>query len=359
MEKQVLDLVEGMVKVPFEVFVWCPPGQFVKDYEKVGAKVTLKKIRLDIDPFYILSLARFMKKNQIDVIHGHELKAVVNMLIAGSIAKVKMRVSHTHTPISHWRVSRIKKFLDMLLYTAIVNIFSTHEIALTESIRAIKEEEGINPYKIQVITNGVDVKKFELSQEEKFAYKEEIHKLFNIPKDAYVIGNLSRLTVEKDHETLVKAFDKLKIDNKFLLIAGGGGLEKDIKNLVSKLGLDNQVVITGLFEESMKVKLLSTLDLVAFTSLAEGFGYILVESMLFGLPIISSDLPVLQEVGGEYISYFKVGDVDSLVGGVEMFYKDQKGAAQRALLAQNRAKSLYSIETFWGSYESLYKGNLK
>ena len=47
-------------------------------------------------------------------------------------------------------------------------------------------------------------------------------------------------------------------------------------------------------------------------SLYEGFGLPIVEAMHFNIPIIASDIPVLREIGKDYISYFNPYDPDSI-----------------------------------------------
>ena len=49
-----------------------------------------------------------------------------------------------------------------------------------------------------------------------------------------------------------------------------------------------------------------------FPSVAEGFGLPLIEAAHFGLTAIASDIPVFREIGGDAVSYFRVGDDASL-----------------------------------------------
>ena len=138
MEKHVENLVKGMIEHNHKVYVWCQKGSLAETYKSYGALVyTQKPISFDIDPFYINKLSKFLIKNEIDLVHSHELKAVVNSLIAGYFAKTKVNISHTHTPISEWKSkSTLKKILwipTYIFYSIIVNLFSNAEISLTQS----------------------------------------------------------------------------------------------------------------------------------------------------------------------------------------------------------------------------------
>jgi glycosyltransferase involved in cell wall biosynthesis len=98
------------------------------------------------------------------VLHAHELKAVVNSLIAASRARTKVRVTHTHTPISMWQVSESSKKVNILADSIFVNSLATTEIALTDISRDIKIQEGIKKSKLTVIPNGIDTERFDIPQ---------------------------------------------------------------------------------------------------------------------------------------------------------------------------------------------------
>ncbi len=112
MEQHVLDLVKGMVSNGNKVVVACKKGEIANWYADAGATVYKREIRFDIDLFYISFLINILKKENIDIVHAHELKAVANSLIAGLFAGTKVKVTHTHTPISEWQVSG---FVDTLV----------------------------------------------------------------------------------------------------------------------------------------------------------------------------------------------------------------------------------------------------
>ncbi len=72
---------------------------------------------------------------------------------------------------------------------------------------------------------------------------------------------------------------------------------------------------------------------VVFPSLTEGFGLPIVEACGRGIPVLSSDHPVLQEVGGAYCRYFSPQNPQSLISAVkqadqEPVYGQMKEALQ-------------------------------
>jgi len=362
MEVHVGDLIRGMTQKGHEVFVWCPVGEMMEIYKKDGAVGFEHKIKFDIDLVYIFNLTKFLKKNSVDIIHAHELKAVINALLAGFLAGVKVRISHTHTPISEWRINKIKNFFTVLGYGFFINLFSTFEIALTESRRKIKIKEGINKKKLTVIPNGLDTSKFILSSVQRYENEKEIKNRYKIPEQAFVFGNIGRISAEKGHEVLVRAFAKFlethifRKENFFLMLVGGGVLEEKIKLMVEELGIEKNVVITGRFDDVDKIKYLSTFDVFVFPTLAEGFGIVLMESLVMGIPTICSDLEVLKEVGGDFVDFFKVGDVEDLANKMENEF-NRTGGENKFIIegAKEFVEKNYSMETFFESYNNLYK----
>ena len=356
MEQHVLDLVNQMVLRGHEVYVWCNGGIIYDWYVRAGAKVSEKVIRNDIDITYIKDLRDFLKQENIEVLHAHELKAVANSLLAGFLAGTKVKISHQHTPFMDWQVSKSKRLIYDIFYALAVNILGTKEIALTESIKKLKLQAGIKEKKLTVIPNGVDVYKFYTADNEKQMFNREIRKKYHIDPSVKIIGNLSRTTVEKGHALLIQAFaglinDKLIDRDKYmLLICGGGELEENLWALAEELGVKDRIVITGRFDDDMKIKFYNTFDYFVFPSLAEGFGIVLIEALICGLPVLCSDLPVLQEVGKEFPLYFKTGDAGDLSDKLlDLLEKAPESVSQRKFIESN-----YSLEKFGENYHKLY-----
>jgi glycosyltransferase involved in cell wall biosynthesis len=63
-------------------------------------------------------------------------------------------------------------------------------------------------------------------------------------------------------------------------------------------------------------------DLVVLLSSYEGFGLPVLEAQGFGVPVLCSDLPVLQEVGGEGAVYVRRDDVSKVACAICRFIKE-------------------------------------
>jgi phosphatidylinositol alpha-1,6-mannosyltransferase len=79
-------------------------------------------------------------------------------------------------------------------------------------------------------------------------------------------------------------------DDVVYLIAGGGNDVPRLKRLASDLGIADRVVFTGLFPEEEKTDLYNLADVYVMPSRGEGFGFVFLEAMACGVPVIASRL---------------------------------------------------------------------
>ena len=354
-ERHVGDLIKGLSH-EFNFTVCCKYGPMVEEYRKYGGQFVELYPHFDFDLVFLLKFFRLLRLLNPVVVHAHELKAGFNATLAAYFAHVQVRIYHVHTPITQWQLPQWKKKtlfkLNIFANKVAGNIFATHVIALTAEIKKERIDcEGIKSTRIVVIPNGVDIKKFRIQSSEFRVIRNETRKKWNIKNNEFVIGNISRLTEEKGHEILLKAFTKLpKGKFPFLVIAGGGHLKSSLKALSATLGINDRVKFLGKFTDEDKVKILLGFDIFAFPTLAEGFGIVMMEAMAAKIPIIASDLPVLKEVAGGTVEYFKVGDFSDLGRSLESFEPN----SDRVDKAFERVKNRYSMERFLNSYRNLY-----
>ncbi|TSC90057.1 MAG: group 1 glycosyl transferase [Parcubacteria group bacterium Gr01-1014_2] len=92
-----------------------------------------------------------------------------------------------------------------------------------------------------------------------------------------------------------------KLPNSFLIIAGNGEYEKEIDDLMEKLGLKNYVLRVSWLNQLELKELLSVSDIFLYPSLSfkgweEQFGYSMAEASLMELPIISTRSGSIEEV---------------------------------------------------------------
>jgi len=359
MEKHILDLINSVNK-DFEVHIFCNSGEMAKEYENAFAIVRIVVPTSSIDISYMKKVREYVVNNKIDIVHTHELEVSILGLLAVVDLKNVKKIMHIHTPITSWKHSLIgylvKAPLNFIANFIVGNFVADKVVALTESIRQERvKRELISNSKIVLIPNAIDTGKFNVLQEQRQLFKNEILDKYQIPKDKIIIGNLSRLTREKGQDILLNAFAKLaKNSNYHLIIAGGGELFDEYTKLIDTLNIKDSCTLTGVFEEIEKLKLYFCFDYFVFPSRAEGFGYVLVEAMAVGLPILASDLQVLKDVSKGTIEFFQSENTGALTEKLPTFLST-KYDNQALKIKYDKVLINYTFTSFKNNYLSLYK----
>ena len=101
--------------------------------------------------------------------------------------------------------------------------------------------------------------------------------------------NVGRLDQQKGQWFLIRSFRKVvdKYDDARLFIIGEGDLQEKLEGLIRQLDLEENVFLLGSQENVFPF--LVNCDCFVFSSLWEGFGLVLVESLSINLPTISTD----------------------------------------------------------------------
>jgi glycosyltransferase involved in cell wall biosynthesis len=104
----------------------------------------------------------------------------------------------------------------------------------------------------------------------------------------------------KGFDEVLEVLPDLDADVSYV-IAGGGNDVPRLKRKAAALGITNRVVFTGLFAEEEKADLYNLADVYVMPSRGEGFGFVFLEALACGVPVIASRLDGGREAvrGGE------------------------------------------------------------
>ena len=234
--------------------------------------------------FYYFKIKKYIKKYSPDV-----LLAVKNIPVSIFLKiilknKFKLIIREAVNPkyssitqrslLSRIFVNNLKK----LLYPKADNI-----IAISEGVKqSLVKNFRLDSSKIQTIYNpSADEKILSLA-------KEEVG--LDLISDRPLIVSIGRLTKQKDHITLLKAFNEIhsNIDCN-LYIIGEGSERRNLEQFIKDNNIGDKVKLLGY--QNNPWKFLSKSNLFVLPSIWEGFGNVIVESMLIGIPVVSSDCP--------------------------------------------------------------------
>ena len=155
-----------------------------------------------------------------------------------------------------------------------------HTVSQTSKEDLIKA--GMQPERILVIPNGVNIEEYRVS----------------INKKPFQVCYIGRILFYKNLDTVIKAFKKVisnQPSSKFV-IAGKGPYEQNLKELTSRLGLEKNIIFAGRISNREKVQLLAESQLMVQPSLVEGFGITVIESFCCGTPVVASNVMPLPEL---------------------------------------------------------------
>lgn len=192
--------------------------------------------------------------------------------------KIPVIVREANNRTQSGKVSFINKVLTTFLY----NRVATKVISLSEGVKKdLIDNFHVKESNINVIYNPVEVEKIQELSKEKVVD-------INIEKNEKLIIAVGRLVEQKDHETLIKAFEMVnRVVKSKLIIIGKGPKERELKRLSKNLGVEGNVKFLGFKKNPYKYMRLA--DVLVLSSKWEGFGHVIVEAMSVGTPVISTN----------------------------------------------------------------------
>jgi CDP-glycerol glycerophosphotransferase len=143
----------------------------------------------------------------------------------------------------------------------------------------------------------------------------------------YCFVTMGRLSPEKDHAKLVRAFASIRAQHPeaALVIAGDGPLAYDLAHLVDVLGLGGQVLMAG--PRSNPFPLLRAAACFVLSSNHEGQPMVLLEAMVLGKPIVATDIHGSRDLLAGGRGLLVPNSLEGLAGGMAAAIAGQVRAA--------------------------------
>jgi glycosyltransferase involved in cell wall biosynthesis len=205
-----------------------------------------------------------------------------------------------------------------------------HAISNFLKYRAIKI--GVDPKKIEVIPNGVDLKKFNRKRFKKSDINEKKKELGLLGKK--IIITSSRLSKKNGIGYVIKAMRLLRDKYTVFLIVGEGELESELKEMARRFHLEDRVKFIGHVKHDDLPIYLCMSDVFIRPSLSEGQGISFIEAMACKVPVVATPVGGIPDFieDGKTGFFCKVSDARSIAKALKnVFEKKQTKVIEGAV----------------------------
>lgn len=307
-----------------------------------------REIRIIKDLILIFKICRLIYKRKYTIVHAHSSKAGGIFRLAAWLCKVSFIY---YTP--HGFYFQGKCGLERYIYTSIEKLLgriTSHLIISENELNTVIKNNIVAEKKIYMINNAIDINEYKCQTE-----IDKIKNDIGIPIENFVVGAIGRLVIQKDWETYLFSAQEVIMNypNTTFILAGEGEQECRIRDLISKLNLMKNVLLTGYVKDISKI--FGVIDILVNTSIWEGLPYIFLEAMIYKKPIIATceeNREIINDGITGYIlpkrDYVKIANkVITLIENKELAREMGKNCG--TLLSR------YSFDTFIRKHEKMYQ----
>ena len=334
-----------------------------KDVRPLLAELPLKgvhvqKIERGINPLKdlicLISMVRFLRKQQFDALHSVSPKAGFMAMLGGLIANIPLR-THTFTGQVWANKKGLFRFLLKSMDRLIAGCATQVLVDGKSQLRYLKEHGVINPA-AQVLGKGsicgVSLTRFKPS----VSLREERRKKLKLEENEWVFMFLGRLNHDKGVIDLIHAFEQLDQSKKPSSLFLVGDDEEQIKTHFQPTSSKIHFIP---FEKNPE-ELLQACDSFCLPSYREGFGLSVIEASALEKPIICSDAYGLADtiVQGETGLRHGVGDVDDLKQKLTYALNHREELRAMGKAGRKYVEANFSEKRLLEEWESFYKKQL-
>ena len=304
-------------------------------------------------------LLSLMRRRRYDLVHTYTATPGFLGRIAARLAGAPAIVHHQ----AGWTVTDYSSFLERVVYTPLeflAVMASTKSICVSHAVAQQALRLHIAPSgKLVTICNGIDPGPFVSATQDDS--RQLARREVGVTEGHLLIGNTSRLSRQKDNESLIRAMGFLKpllANTPFtLVLAGDGPDSRRLSDLAIALGLAESVRFLG-FRQDIP-RLLAALDVFVNPSLWEGLSISLLEAMAAARPIVTTSIPPNAELVEHEVTGLLVPPQapEAIARAIARFVHEPGLATACGAAARKRVVESYSVDRMlqetWDLYVSL------
>jgi L-malate glycosyltransferase len=293
------------------------------------------------------SLASYIKKNQIDVIHAFcrtsELSACLAAKLAGrgKVLGVRRNIGYWHTTRTRW-------------WARCAGTLQAHYAANCEAAREFAVGvEWIGRQRVSVIPNPAPIKRF----------NEAVpgipsRSAVGIVGDEQVVGMVGTVRPVKDYGTFLRAARRIleaRPNTRFLVVgAEDAQYKREMACLAGQLGVERQIGWLGPMANPMSI--VPLFDVAVLSSQSEAMSNAILEYMVAGVPTVATDVGGTREVLQDNRTGFLVPahDPEAMARRVCMLLGDPDLRRAFGATARTRVETVFAAPRIIRAYCDLY-----
>lgn len=326
-------------------------GEIGKKIQAIG--VPIESLNLRKNFFNFFKLIKILRKNKPNIIqtwmyHADLFGAVASLFVKkvklvwgirnGSIDKNRMKCRTIFTAkICAW----LSKFIPKKI------------ICCAHAAADIHVKFGYAKSKMIVIPNGFDLKSFKFNSE----FYQDVRKELQLSGDSLLVGMLARFDPDKDYSTFIKASHQVALQNpKTYFVCCGKNIDQENLKLfqqIKNFSLQDRFYLLG--ERYDIPRLLSAFDVLASSSVSEGFSNVIGEAMACETPCVVTDVGDSAAIVGNNDFVVPPQEVQKLSEAIQKILS--MGIKERKMLGKkmrDRIDKNYSINVIIDQYQDLY-----
>jgi glycosyltransferase involved in cell wall biosynthesis len=347
-ETYVLNLICGLAATDTETpyVLYSPHPDALRVCGQLPANFTICRVRPAQDALRIaFGMPARVAHDRMDVLH---VTYVAPPIVSSAVVATVHDVSYLVYPQAFSRRDRL------ILGTQVPRTLRRAEAVITVSQHARREicgRYGTPEDKVHVVYQAISPVFRRLDEPS----SERIRAQYRIG-GPYVLA-VGNLQPRKNLPRLIRAYAKLRragiYSGQLALVGKSAWRESDIYNEMRRLGLEQQIVLTGYVNEDDLVALYAGADLFVYPSLYEGFGLPPLEAMACGCPVVASNTSSLPEVVGDAALTADPTSDETLAAAMARLIHDtelRRNLVYRGLAHAKR----FSREAFAGEVRAIY-----
>jgi len=172
------------------------------------------------------------------------------------------------------------------------------------------------------------------------------------------VSRLSRLESSKGHTAILRALPEIAraIPGVLYEVVGDGDLRPDLERLADELGVTDHVHFAGHVTDDALAGYYARCSVFAMPSKWEGFGFVFLEAMAHGKPVVAGAVDAGPEVigtDGKAGVLVEPDDINALSAVLVQLLEDRRLREQLGRSGRQRVRSLFGYERFRAELLSL------